>query len=337
VFPRTETGLNSIFGIEVDDNGYVYVCNDTTTGPTDDIRVYPPVDQWTAFHTDAPVTTIDLPDGIYRGLGVSPDGGSVYVADLTNRKVWRFTGSPAAGYSVDPGFNFELTDADSIPGLPTVSTQPIGISYLSPNNILAVTCSRFSYVYSGTYCAYARIYLLNAATGELISADPAEAIVDQAKWNYDITSSYTSREGGTVSGYGSSYDADWDENGNLYGISYWGWTVDKWVFNGTLPTFPMTDVADSYDNLPGSFSLRQNYPNPFNPATTIEFTLPAAENVTLKVFDMLGRQVATLVDGVREAGSHRVVFEPLALPSGSYFYELRAGTFREVQRMMLLK
>ncbi len=89
--------------------------------------------------------------------------------------------------------------------------------------------------------------------------------------------------------------------------------------------------------VPISFELSQNYPNPFNPSTTIRFSLPQREQVTLKVFNVLGREVATLVDKELNRGTHVVVFEGKDLASGLYFYKLQAGRFIETKKMMLLK
>lgn len=86
-----------------------------------------------------------------------------------------------------------------------------------------------------------------------------------------------------------------------------------------------------------NFQLNQNYPNPFNPATTISFYLPQPEEVTLTIFDITGRQVATLVDQQMNAGPHTQVFNASALSSGMYFYRIEAGEFSDVQKMMLVK
>ncbi|MGB2866953.1 MAG: T9SS type A sorting domain-containing protein [Bacteroidota bacterium] len=84
-------------------------------------------------------------------------------------------------------------------------------------------------------------------------------------------------------------------------------------------------------------SLVNNYPNPFNPQTIIMFQLPTAADVTLTVFDVLGREVARIVDGELQAGSYRARFEASHLRSGVYFYRLRSGTFFQTRRMLLLK
>jgi hypothetical protein len=88
---------------------------------------------------------------------------------------------------------------------------------------------------------------------------------------------------------------------------------------------------------PEGFSLEQNYPNPFNPHSTISFIIPSAAYVVLRVFDLSGQVVLTLVDGERPAGEHRVDFDGTKLGSGVYYYQLRAGSFVTTRRMLLLK
>jgi dienelactone hydrolase len=88
---------------------------------------------------------------------------------------------------------------------------------------------------------------------------------------------------------------------------------------------------------PALFRLEQNYPNPFNPSTTISYQLPANCVVVLKLFDVLGREVKTLVDERQSAGSHSVRFNAGSLPSGVYFYRLEAGTYRDTKKLVLLK
>ena len=86
-----------------------------------------------------------------------------------------------------------------------------------------------------------------------------------------------------------------------------------------------------------SYRLEQNYPNPFNPTTNITYVLPKAENVSLKVYDVLGREVATLVNEVKPAGAYTVPFNASNLASGVYFYKLQSGSFVQTKKMMLVK
>jgi len=89
--------------------------------------------------------------------------------------------------------------------------------------------------------------------------------------------------------------------------------------------------------IPEVYSLGQNYPNPFNPLTTISFGLPEAAHVRIAVYDLLGRQVALLVNGYREAGMHEVSFDAADLSSGLYVYRIEAGDFTAVKKMILMK
>lgn len=99
----------------------------------------------------------------------------------------------------------------------------------------------------------------------------------------------------------------------------------------------VTDVASNENIIPDQYSLAQNYPNPFNPTTTISYQLSAASNVNLKVFDVLGKEVATLVNERKPSGKYSVQFNASQLSSGLYFYKLSAGHFNETKKMILTK
>ncbi len=89
--------------------------------------------------------------------------------------------------------------------------------------------------------------------------------------------------------------------------------------------------------VPDQFKLYQNYPNPFNPATTIKYSLPQAMNVTIKIYDVLGREVITLVNGNKDAGNYEVEFHASNLSSGIYFYRLKTDRYTEIKKMILSK
>jgi hypothetical protein len=99
----------------------------------------------------------------------------------------------------------------------------------------------------------------------------------------------------------------------------------------------MTSVEQISNDLPRYFSLEQTYPNPFNPSTTINYQLPKASSVSLKIFNTLGQLVASLVDEHKEAGNYQVQWNAAALSSGIYFYRLGAGKFVDMKKMLLLK
>ena len=100
---------------------------------------------------------------------------------------------------------------------------------------------------------------------------------------------------------------------------------------------PAAGVTEGEPVLPPAFSLAQNYPNPFNPTTTIDFSLPAVTHVTLKVFDILGREVATLVDKLEPPGENSVRLEASRLSSGVYYYRITAGSFIGTKQMLLVR
>ncbi|MFH0990018.1 MAG: FlgD immunoglobulin-like domain containing protein [bacterium] len=98
----------------------------------------------------------------------------------------------------------------------------------------------------------------------------------------------------------------------------------------------ITAISGEYSSIPRQFSLSQNYPNPFNPSTMINYALPKAASVTLKIFNVLGQLVTTLVDGYREAGYHQVQWNA-NVPSGIYYYRLQAGKFVETKKTVVVK
>ncbi len=111
------------------------------------------------------------------------------------------------------------------------------------------------------------------------------------------------------------------------------------VWDGYLRVYQITDTPTSVipDETAHEFYLSQNYPNPFNPSTVIGYQLPAQSDVTLEVFDMLGRRVALLENGLRSAGRHEVSFDASSLNSGIYIYRIQAGEFVQTRKMMLVK
>ena len=101
--------------------------------------------------------------------------------------------------------------------------------------------------------------------------------------------------------------------------------------------FSYSNIVEVNSAVAIDFSLSQNYPNPFNPSTTINYSIPNASRVTLTVYDVTGRQVATLVDEVKEAGNYSHNFNASGLASGVYYYKVVAGKFTESRKMLLVK
>jgi hypothetical protein len=146
---------------------------------------------------------------------------------------------------------------------------------------------------------------------------------------------------------GSAYSTDeglsWTQIDNLphakaaFASARVGWSggandsIYKWD-----NTLLVTTVGQS-KGIVGDFRLEQNYPNPFNPSTTIRYVLPYRSHVTLTVYNMLGQQVAQIVNGEVDAGNHDVQFNASNLASGVYFYRIQAGNFVESKALLLVK
>jgi hypothetical protein len=155
------------------------------------------------------------------------------------------------------------------------------------------------------------------------------------------------------------YTYTYDVNGNLTSGQYENWQGGVWVpsnssFSVTDSAgnsyswsparkvmlryrFITTDVAHGGSEIPTAYELAQNYPNPFNPSTKIRFEVRGSGLVSLKVFDVLGREVAVLVNDNLNAGSYETTFDAKKLASGVYFYKLHAGEFSSTKKMLLTK
>lgn len=158
----------------------------------------------------------------------------------------------------------------------------------------------------------------------------------------------------------NSNDVDWERIGFVEGrgtttepVSYsfvdnnltsgtYQYRIKQIDFDGTFKYYNLPEAIEI--GLPNNFELAQNYPNPFNPTTIISYNIPSVIStegrnlrVQLKVYDILGNEVATLVDGFKEAGYHSVEFNAATLASGVYFYKLQAGSFTETKKMILIR
>ncbi|MCF7918130.1 T9SS type A sorting domain-containing protein, partial [Candidatus Gracilibacteria bacterium] len=111
--------------------------------------------------------------------------------------------------------------------------------------------------------------------------------------------------------------------------------VSDSLFFLVLPDTITTGVSSQ--NIPQEFSLKQNYPNPFNPSTIIEYSIPTQSHVELKIFNILGQEVLTLVNGIKEIGNYKVFLDMTRYPSGVYVYQIRASNFREVKKLLFIK
>jgi hypothetical protein len=117
-----------------------------------------------------------------------------------------------------------------------------------------------------------------------------------------------------------------------------GWAVGG---NGTILKTTNGGVSfveeEEIDEIPNDYIVSHNYPNPFNPSTKIKYSIPQSSNVVIKVFDILGNKIETLVDGEKPIGTYEITWDADNLPTGVYFYRLQAGSFVETKKMVLMK
>ncbi|MBK7500951.1 MAG: T9SS type A sorting domain-containing protein [Ignavibacteriales bacterium] len=140
---------------------------------------------------------------------------------------------------------------------------------------------------------------------------------------------------GFVNGNGTSTEThtySFTDQNPVPGKSYY--KLKQIDFDGS---FEYSNIVEVDLTLPIEFSLEQNYPNPFNPATSIQYTISSKQNVQLLVYNVLGKEIATLVNEEKPAGNYEVNFDASKLSSGVYFYQLQAGSFVETKKMILLR
>jgi hypothetical protein len=144
-----------------------------------------------------------------------------------------------------------------------------------------------------------------------------------------LISQYTNTYFNWLTKNGGIFEADLDSNSATTG------TVA--LSSASLTQIVNTTSVENENNPPSDFVLYQNYPNPFNPATIIKYNIPYYSNVTLKVYDVIGKEVATLVNESKSAGNYEVVFKADNLSSGIYFYKLISGDVVQTKKMVLLR
>jgi len=128
-----------------------------------------------------------------------------------------------------------------------------------------------------------------------------------------------------------------DPNNYPYGFGPQGDVIRIYNYVRLVRGEPISEVGSNESGIPTKFTLGQNYPNPFNPSTTISFSLPAEINVSLKIFNVIGQEVATLVNENLSAGSYSFQWNAKNLTSGVYYYRLTSDKFNEIRKMILLK
>jgi len=113
--------------------------------------------------------------------------------------------------------------------------------------------------------------------------------------------------------------------------------AEYYKINEALNNGELVTTVQNQEKLPSQFQLSQNYPNPFNPITIINYFLPTDEKVVIKIYDILGKEIAELVNEFKTAGKYSVEFNGSSLASGIYFYRIEAGKFTQTKKLVFTK
>lgn len=239
----------------------------------------------------------------------------------------------------------------------TVAFRAQGTIVIATSIIMPVdTWTHLAVTYDGTTCKFYRNGVLaqtESAPGALGnsmnemrigrgSADPGSGLIDEVRlWNVVRTEAQISADmcNKWVPNNATGLKAKWHFD-STYTDSVSGWhgtpTTSSVGFD-TVTWCPIVGIEQISTTVPKEFSLAQNYPNPFNPTTTITFSLPKEGYVEIKLFDVTGKEVATLVSDPYRAGTYSVEFDATKLASGVYFYKITTGDFTATKKMVLIK
>jgi Tol biopolymer transport system component len=221
---------------------------------------------------------------------------------------------------------------------PSWSTNGKSIAFSDGNNIFKINVNEFGEPQGNPFqLTYDGAGIYNSQVSWSNNDSSIVFHSNRLSGNYDIWT--VPSNGGTPlllvgdPNYGD-YDPCYSKNGKYVG--YAGFTLfDIYSHKNLLDKNTSSSAKENSQLI--TYALSQNYPNPFNPKTVISYQLPATSNVTLKVYDLLGDEVATLINEEKPGGEYEVEFNAASLPSGVYYYQLKAGEYVNTKKMVLLK
>ncbi len=288
-----------------------------------------------------------------KRLAINPDNNIMY--GIVNVP----SGSEIVRVNAGQGDAYKLYSLD-IPFLSGIAFDNSGTLYISQQTgeIYTVDLSNGNYTFVATSNVFLNSIAFHPATNEMWA--PLFRPVGTGKdtiYTINITTGLATPVG--VTGLGvMTNDLAFDENDNLYGVIGGASQIGKLIqintsdgsgteigeigFNNVVGigyslNGPVLSIDGDGSAIPEEYSLEQNYPNPFNPVTKIKYVIPEESFVELKIYNVLGKEVRTLISDERPAGYYEVNFDAQGLPSGVYLYKLKAGSFSDTKKMILLK
>ena len=287
---------------------------------------------------------IDAPAGVLLNIGVAPANSSSVNDTLKNFQVTLTEGDTYV--AIADGVLNPANYASNPDGKSTAFT--LFVKDMARESALDKNNVEFFVLHGSTDAPAVDILARGAGTlvqnvsygdiSEYISVPPSSYSLDitPAGNNSAIVTSLNADlsglKGETATVFASGFlNPSGNENGPGFGVF-------AALANGTVVQFgTLTGVENSKNSIPTSFNLNQNYPNPFNPSTKITYSIPKSSYVSLKIYNVLGQEVAALVNQQQNAGSYAVNFDASSLSSGIYLYRIQAGSFVSTKKMTLLK
>lgn len=257
---------------------------------------------------------ITITSGFSRDLQVSEDGLTIWWAGYTGPGVLKYTRDEFSGFGT-PDTVLRGIRAESFDIHPVTKYLWVGAGSLNDVPDAPYTPQTW--------------YAFDYATLGTESEEPLDSIRWVAgAWNPDFTGEFDG---------GRPRALDFDAEGTVAYVGVFSGGDTPYDLQKFTTSQVFTSIDDKVNEIPEGFKLGQNYPNPFNPTTNINYSIDQAGLVTLKVYDITGREVATLVNKRENAGDHSVTFDATNLASGVYIYTLQANGIRLTNRMTLIK
>ena len=269
---------------------------------------------------DQKITTITLPGMIELNDVTADTSGYLYITDVGAGKIFRvrisdhFDTTIVSGITKPNGILFDAQD-NRVLFCQFVHNAPIKEIDLDDLSVTTVLSTSFTNFDGLAIDGDANIYVSCWGTNSVYRYDNAFSLPAEL----------------VSSGHSGPADIFYNQLNNILAVpNYYSNRVD---FISITPA----DIEEAPSQMPLAVALSQNFPNPFNPTTTIKYQIPELSFITLKVFDVLGNEISTLINEEKPNGSYKVEFDGSELPSGFYFYKLQAGDYTVTKKMALLK